>query len=217
MRASDADREAYVEVLQRAYLDGRLTKVEYDERMGSAYQAVTYADLVPLLHDLPVAPGQVPGPPVRPQPAPVVGPASDGAPTSSSNAAIMALFSEVSRDSRWTVTDGQLAVAVFGAVKLDLRTALLQSATTEFKANAIFGSVEITVPGDIDVQVDGVGAFGEYKRVDARTVMTQDLDRPVVRITGLALFGSVQVTIVDAPVTGRDRLAGPSGGPALGS
>ena len=49
MRASDADREAYVAVLQQAYLDGRLSKGEYDERMGAAYQAVTYADLAPLL------------------------------------------------------------------------------------------------------------------------------------------------------------------------
>lgn len=214
MRASDADREAYVEVLQRAYLDGRLSKTEYDERMGAAYEAVTYADLAPLLHDLPVGVGQVPGPPV-----PVVRPATAAQYPAdvTSNSAIMAVFSEVAKDSRWTVSDGQVAVAVFGSVKLDLRAALLASPVTELKANAIFGSVEITIPGDVEAQVEGVGAFGEYKRVDNRTVTDEAPGKPVVRITGLALFGSVQVTIVDAPVTGQDRLTGPPPGPAIGS
>ena len=63
MRASDADREAYVAVLQTAYAEGRLSKDEYDERMSAAYHATTYADLAPLLQDLPVPAQHLPGPP----------------------------------------------------------------------------------------------------------------------------------------------------------
>lgn len=213
MRASDADREAYVEVLQRAYLDGRLSKDEYDERMGAAYSARTYAELAPLLADLPVSPGQVPGPPVTEQPTPRAAPLA-GVGT---NTTILALFSEVTQDSRWTVRDGQVATAAFGSVTLDLRAATLESAVTEVRANAIFGSVEITVPGDIAVQVDGFGVFGEYQRIDNRTVRDEAPGQPLIRISGLALFGSVEVKIVDPPVTGKDRITGPPPGPGIES
>ena len=64
MRASDADRQEVVERLRSALDDGRLKMDEYLERMGVAYEAVTYGDLVPLYRDLPEA-----KPAVRPQPA----------------------------------------------------------------------------------------------------------------------------------------------------
>ncbi|GAA4854437.1 DUF1707 SHOCT-like domain-containing protein [Saccharopolyspora rosea] len=53
LRASDADREAVAERLRRALDEGRLTLSEYDERLSSAYAAVTMADLRPLTADLP--------------------------------------------------------------------------------------------------------------------------------------------------------------------
>jgi hypothetical protein len=55
MRASDADRQEVVERLRGALDDGRLKLDEYLERMGLAYEAVTYGDLAPLCRDLPVA------------------------------------------------------------------------------------------------------------------------------------------------------------------
>jgi len=55
MRASDHDRQEAVDQLRAALEDGRLTMEEYVERMGLAYQAVTYGDLVPLQADLPAA------------------------------------------------------------------------------------------------------------------------------------------------------------------
>ena len=54
MRASDHDRQQVVDRLRSAVADGRLTVDEYVERMGRAYQAVTYGDLAPLYADLPV-------------------------------------------------------------------------------------------------------------------------------------------------------------------
>jgi len=54
MRAADHDRQQVVDRLRSAVADGRLTVDEYVERMGRAYQAVTYGDLAPLYADLPV-------------------------------------------------------------------------------------------------------------------------------------------------------------------
>ena len=55
MRAADADRDSVVEFLQHAYSEGRLSKDEYDVRMGRALAARTYADLDQVVTDLPVA------------------------------------------------------------------------------------------------------------------------------------------------------------------
>jgi hypothetical protein len=53
MRASDVDREEVVERLRAALEDGRLKMDEYLDRMGLAYEAVTYGDLAVLHGDLP--------------------------------------------------------------------------------------------------------------------------------------------------------------------
>ena len=53
MRASDHDRQQVVERLRAGMEDGRLQMEEYVERVGRAYQAVTYGDLAPLDADLP--------------------------------------------------------------------------------------------------------------------------------------------------------------------
>jgi hypothetical protein len=56
MRAADADRDRVVGLLNTAYAEGRLSKGEYDARLESALSARTYADLDPVVADLPVAP-----------------------------------------------------------------------------------------------------------------------------------------------------------------
>lgn len=67
MRASDAERMAVADRLRAALDEGRLTLAEYDERLRSAYAAVTFGDLVPLTADLPA-------PPAVAAPAPQAGP-----------------------------------------------------------------------------------------------------------------------------------------------
>jgi hypothetical protein len=54
MRAADADRDRVVELLNTAYGEGRLSQDEYDDRVGNALVARTYADLDLITADLPV-------------------------------------------------------------------------------------------------------------------------------------------------------------------
>jgi hypothetical protein len=74
MRASDADRDRFVEALRQHHADGRLTTEELTERTERAYAARTFADLDALAADLPPlgppaprpaapAPGRPPGGP----------------------------------------------------------------------------------------------------------------------------------------------------------
>jgi Domain of unknown function (DUF1707) len=69
-RASHADREQVVGALQAAFVQGRLTADELDERVGQALAARTYAELAALTTDLPADPAPAPQPAPASQPAP---------------------------------------------------------------------------------------------------------------------------------------------------
>jgi hypothetical protein len=65
MRAADADRDRVAGLLNSAYIEGRLSKDEYDARLESALSAHTYADLDQVVADLPSVPGTVVAPVAR--------------------------------------------------------------------------------------------------------------------------------------------------------
>jgi hypothetical protein len=69
LRASHADREQVVDTLKEAFVQGRLTRDEFDSRVANALAARTYADLAPLSTDLPAAPAVARPPARRPAPA----------------------------------------------------------------------------------------------------------------------------------------------------
>jgi hypothetical protein len=66
LRASHADRERVVDALKTAFVQGRLTKDEFDARLGQALASRTNAELASLTFDLPA--GLASAPPPR-QPA----------------------------------------------------------------------------------------------------------------------------------------------------
>jgi hypothetical protein len=53
LRASHADREQVIALLTVAFVQGRLTKVELDARVGQTFGVRTYAELAELTSDLP--------------------------------------------------------------------------------------------------------------------------------------------------------------------
>ena len=52
LRASDADRDRAVDVVRDAFVDGRLTRAEFDDRRDAVLQARTLGDVLPLMRDL---------------------------------------------------------------------------------------------------------------------------------------------------------------------
>ena len=67
MRASRADRDRALEVIQTSFVAGRLTKEELDLRVGQALVTPFFAELMALTADLPVGPfGRLPAHPVTP-------------------------------------------------------------------------------------------------------------------------------------------------------
>jgi hypothetical protein len=65
LRASHADREQMIDALKGAFVQGRLTKDEFDARVGQTFASRTYAELATVIAGLPAVPAR-PHPPRKP-------------------------------------------------------------------------------------------------------------------------------------------------------
>ena len=75
LRASDADRDQVLESLKTAFVQGRLTIDELDERAGQALVSRTYGELAALTADIPPGPARaMPRPPAAPAGIPAAEP-----------------------------------------------------------------------------------------------------------------------------------------------
>ncbi len=186
LRASDADRERIAQVLHKATAEGRLDIHELDERLGAVYAAKTYGELVPITADLVLS--GLPQAAVVPQYQSAVDNRVGGQPGSSVS---VAFWSGVNRKGQWVVPRMHQAVAVMGGIEIDLTHARFAEAEVTISCFAFWGGVEIRVPDDINVNVDGFGFMGAFEdRAPGRRHIP---GAPTVRITGLAIMGGVEV------------------------
>jgi hypothetical protein len=173
IRVSDQERDAIVQRLQGAFVDGRIDDAEFDERMRAALTARTLADLDRIVADLP-----------RASAALATGPARTW------GNLVLAMKGGVTRGGRWRVPERFKAVAYKGACELDLRAAELTAAETSITAVAYKGRVEILVPPGVRVDVQGWSYGGRW----SDQVPDQDLppDAPVVHVRAVAYQGVVE-------------------------
>jgi Domain of unknown function (DUF1707)/Cell wall-active antibiotics response 4TMS YvqF len=172
VRASDSERDAAVEQLRAAAVDGRLTLEELTTRSGAAYSARTRDELALVTSDLPV---QASGA-TRAQRTP--------------SRRMVSVFASVSPSGWWRAEGTVSPVTVFGDVELDLRQAAVP-AEVEIKAVAPFGDIEIVVPDGVIVELTGVSVFGR-KKVDVRRSTSAEW-APVIRVHATTVFGSALV------------------------
>ncbi|WP_083983204.1 DUF1707 SHOCT-like domain-containing protein [Actinomadura hibisca] len=174
VRASDAEREAVVERLRIASVEGRLTFEELTERSEAAYVAVTRGDLERIIADLPAlgAPGA--------QPAP---------------AQVRRRFSAIMGDCKERISgrvDQELeALSVMGDVVLDLRDAQVPTGEVTVVATAVMGDVKIIVPDGVAVELTGYAVLGD-RRVLVREGAA-GARAPVVRVRAHAVMGDIKI------------------------
>jgi hypothetical protein len=208
MRVSNDDRERVARVLNDAMAEGRLTVNELEERLDKVYAAKTFGDLEPMLRDLPVGhqAAHLTLPPPAPGTSPVPLPANrvGGRGTSSGAVAVM---SGSTRKGVWTVPPTFTSFALMGGIEIDLSEARFEEAETTIQAFAIMGGIEIYVPDDIVVQVNGVGFMGAFE--DQLHDQGQPVPgAPLVKITGLAFWGGVDVKRRKKPKKDRKQIEG---------
>ncbi|MEV4253890.1 DUF1707 domain-containing protein [Spirillospora sp. NPDC049652] len=174
IRASDAEREAVVEHLRVASVEGRLTFAELAERTGAAYAAGTRAALEAVVADLPGM-----GAP-RPAPAPLL-----------KSRRFSAVLGDVTERIVGRV-DAELEIlAVLGDVRVDLRAAQVPTGTVDLVANAVLGDVTVIVPAGAVVELTGHAVLGD-RRVSARREPAGPR-MPVVRIRANAVLGDIKI------------------------
>jgi Domain of unknown function (DUF1707) len=184
LRVADTDRDRAAELLRQAAAEGRITFDELDERISRAYAAKTFADLDVLTSDLP-GPGVNAPAPAGPRYRPPAVPAGTHAPAIS-----VAILSGAKRAGPWLVPPAYTAVAVCGAVELDLRDARFTAAEVTIQAFCLMGGVSITVPEDMAVDVSGIGIMGGF---DHHASGPGAPGAPHLRVVGFALMGGVEV------------------------
>jgi hypothetical protein len=184
LRVADTDRDRAAELLRQAAAEGRITFDELDERISQAYAAKTFADLEALTSDLP-GPGVRAPAPAAPRYQPPEIPAGTPAPSFS-----VAILSGAQRAGPWLVPPSYTAVAVLGGVELDLRHARFTAPEVTIRAFSLLGSISITVPEDMDVDVSGIGFMGTF---DHRATGPGAPGAPRLRVVGFAMMGGVEV------------------------
>lgn len=185
LRASDADREQVARRLHEALAEGRLDVGELEERIKAVYAARTaartYAELEPLTRDLPTVEAEV----ARPLSRRI----ETGVPLGSS-ATRWCVMSGVDRRGDWLVPERYHLVAFCGGGRLDLREARFAAREVTLRLVAIMGGFVVLVPDSVTVHVDGFGFMGCFTGPDASMGSP---DGPVVRVTGFAFWGGVEV------------------------
>lgn len=171
------------DVLRDAAAEGRLTLEELEERLEGVYAAKTYAELEPFTADLPARGSS---------PRPTTGGTLQRVGGTAAHSVSVAIMGGATRKGAWVVPANYTAIAFWGGVELDLRQARFAQQEVVIRAFAVMGGISITVPEDVDVLVNGVGIMGGFEGSAAETSIPSG-NRPVVRITGFAFWGGVDI------------------------
>jgi hypothetical protein len=185
MRASDQDRDRVVEILQTAAGDGRLTAPELDERLEAALTARTYADLVALTTDLPVA-GAMPVP------------ALPGDARPKDLVRIDCRSGSVRRDGRWLVPRRIEAKTTSGTILLDFTQAVISQSALAIDADVRSGTLTLITRPGIVVDTEDVSTRSGAVSVKA----PWDADTPEtlrITISGQVRSGSIVARPPRAP------------------
>jgi Domain of unknown function (DUF1707)/Cell wall-active antibiotics response 4TMS YvqF len=175
LRASDADRERVIALLNEAAGDGRLTLGEHSERVEHAYTARTLGELAPLTADLALPSAQ----PIR----------------LDSRRPVAGIFGRERRDGRWVVPERLMVTAVLGEVVLDLRQALLQSHRTTIVATLFGGTVQLIVPDGITVEVTGTAVLSRQSAEPGlrQANLPGQPEMPVIEVRAMSVGGRVKI------------------------
>lgn len=176
-------RELTIARLCEHFANDHLLPEELEELIDRAHQAKSLATLDHLLEGLPELPSQQ-----SQTGTAVVGPVDRD-----SQAMVIAVMAGVERKGAWTPSETNYVVAVMGGSLLDFREARLPPGDTNIVVFAMMGGVEIIVPPGLRVESNGIGIMGAFEHTGNAG---ESAGRgPVLRISGLAMMGAVEIKV----------------------
>ncbi len=172
LRASDAEREYVIDLLQRAVGQGMLDLDEFGQRTDVALAARTRTELNRVLLDLPI-----PDQPLRPDTGDVL--------------VLRSTLSEVTRRGNWRVPARLIVISRFGSTKLDFTEAEFTSQQVSVELAVTGGSVHLLVPPTSAVLTTAVATIGG-QIVDQRPTAA-GMGTPTFVLTGRVRAGEVRI------------------------
>jgi hypothetical protein len=173
--ASDADRDIALALLREASVDGRLTLEDLAERTEMVHLARTREDVAAATAGLAAA-----------LPAPRTGGEHQ-----------RAVLSSIERRGRWRLAPRNRFTAVLGSIKLDIRDAVLPGPEIEIEARLVLGSIVVTVPEGVLVELSGGGPLASQS---LRVEGSPPAGAPVIRIRFRGVVASIEVRSRPRPV-----------------
>jgi len=184
------EREAAIQTLSAAFAADHITAEEFERRATAVYEATTPRALAAVTADLP-------------------NPTESGveSPAKAMSSQISTFLSTVERGGSLAVPSALTLRSVLGNIELDLRNARFVEGLTEIKVRCFVGNVDIILPEDVEVECHLPVFLANFAHVTSgHQPGSRPAPRRVVRITGRAILGNVEIT--DAPrsgtVAGRD-------------
>lgn len=198
-------REKTIQLLIDSFASDRLAVEDYEARLDQAHRATDLSSLEKLTSDLPAVAGeQAPTPAERPSRPPAARPARALPEDVREHQFMVAILGGHERRGPWTPARKTTVLTLMGGAQLDFREARLGPGVTEVEIFAMMGGVHIIVPPDMPVESSGFALMGGFEHGPGRTEQTP-ADAPVLRISGIALMGGVDIQV---------RLPGESAGDA---
>lgn len=190
-------REVVIDVLSTRFANDIIGMDEFERRVDLAHRAASVAELDALVSDL--EPADTPGS------AMAVPPASASRAVASPRPAkkrVLSILSSVQRKGMWRVPAKLRVRTVMGAIDLDFREAELGPGVTEVKVMALMGAVSVIVPPDLRVECDGRPLLGHFEGLENGS-SSGDPNQPVLRITGVAIMGALEIAVLRPGETPR--------------
>lgn len=201
-------RQQAVDALSEAFAQDVISVEEFERRVELAHRASSMEELRTLLSDLP-----------RPENLP----ATSGNRSLDRSAGVgheleisqpravathvphqtvvLGLLGGGVRKGSWHPARYNYAIGVLGGAELDFRECALPE-VIDVRCFAVMGGVEIIVPPDVIVESSGVGILGGFEHVSPEQAAPPGA--PVIRVTGVAVMGGVDVQVRRPGESARD-------------
>lgn len=194
-----AQRERTVAALCEQFAADNLALAELETRLDSAHRARSADELHALLQDLPALHS---GEPVQTAPSGSVAPRRADGEDVRDTRTMVAFMGGVERKGRWTPGRRNLVFAVMGGAGLDFREVALPPGTTEVVLFCMMGGAEIIVPPGLAVDGSVIPIMGGFE--DSSSAPPPGADAPVLKVTGVAIMGGVEITVREPGESAKD-------------
>lgn len=195
-------RQLAIDALVEHFANDAMTVEDFESRVDVAHRATNVEELRALLRDLPSSNlPAVPGGSTQLSQAGQfqVAPREH----TKENGYAIAIMGGARRRGQWTPARITHAITIMGGAELDFRDVLLPPGVTEVKICTIMGGVEVIVPPNLTVESHGIGIMGAFE--DSGAVYREyDPSSPVLRISGVAIMGGVDIKVRNVGESARD-------------